>query len=230
MGKKKKAVKSKIKQIPKCDLPREKMLAKGAGVLSNLELMVVLLGTGIKGRDVFYVAKDIIAVAEHDFEHLSVEKLKKVEGIGTAQACKIMAALEFSRRFLIREGVRILDYNDVLPLVEDLRDKKQEFFLTLTLDGGQNLIQKRTVFIGTLNESFVHPREIFADAISDRAASIILVHNHPSVDVYPSKEDILVTNRLQEVAKLVGIKVLDHIIITKTESFSFKNKGLLANR
>ncbi|MCP5053459.1 MAG: JAB domain-containing protein [bacterium] len=228
--KKTKQSKKSIKQIPEFDRPREKLVGKGPKALSNLELMVVLLGTGIKGRDVFAVASDVADTTERDFERLSVDLLKGIHGIGPARACQVMAAIEFSRRFLVNTGIRITNDVDVLPLVDELRDKKQEYFLTLTLDGGHNLIEKRTVFIGTLNQSLIHPREIFADAISDRAAAIIFVHNHPSTDVYPSKEDILVTNRLVDVANLLGIEVLDHIIVARAGSFSFKNKGLLANR
>jgi DNA repair protein RadC len=229
-GKQSKRTGKTIDRIPRFDRPREKMAAKGPEALSNLELLAVLLGSGIRGRDVFAVAKEIAETAEKDFERLSVEKLQDIDGVGPARACQIMAAVEFSRRYLVKEGIRITNDSDVLPLVEELREKKQEFFLTLTLDGGHHLIRKRTVFIGTLNQSLVHPREIFADAITDRAAAIIFVHNHPSADVYPSKEDIQVTNRLLEVAKIVGIEVLDHIIVTRGDSFSFKNKGLLASR
>ena len=107
------------------------------------------------------------------------------------------------------------------------KHKKQEYFLTLTLDGASNLIQKRTVFIGTLNHSIVHPREIFADAISDRAAGIVFVHNHPSANISPSKEDTTITNRLVEVGKIVGIDVIDHIIIGKDGYFSFQAEGVL---
>ncbi len=220
----------KIDQIPMFDRPREKMVAKGPEALSNLELLVVLLGVGIKGRDVFLVAKDISVLAEREFDRLTVERLQSIPGIGPARAGQIMAAVEFSRRFLLRVGIRIADDEDILPLVEDLRAKKQEYFLTLTLDGGGNLIEKRTVFIGTVTQSQIHPREIFADAITDRAAGIIFVHNHPTTDAVPSAEDILVTNRLVEVARIMGIEVVDHIIVTKNHSFSFKNKGLLANR
>lgn len=219
-----------IEGIPKFDRPREKMIAKGPSALSNLELLVVLLGVGIKGRDVFLVARDIAALAEREFDQLAVNRLQAISGIGPARACQIMAAVEFSRRYLLRVGICIHDDTDILPLVEELRDKKQEYFLTFTLDGGNHLIEKRTMFIGTLTQSLIHPREIFADAISDRAASIIFVHNHPTSDVIPSAEDILVTNRLVDVARMVGINVVDHIIVTKNHSFSFKNKGLLANR
>ena len=112
-------------------------------------------------------------------------------------------------------------------MVEELRAKKQKCFLSLTLDGASYLIQKRIVFIGTLNHSIVHPREVFADAISDRVTGIIFVHNHPSGNIDPSKEDIAITNRLLEVGKMVGIKVIDHVIISKDGCFSFQAEGML---
>ena len=117
--------------------------------------------------------------------------------------------------------------DDVLGLVGELREKKQEYFLTLTLDGAARLIQKRTVFIGTLNKSIVHPREVFADAISDRAAGIVFVHNHPSGNTEPSEEDFPITERLVEVARVVGIEVVDHIIVGRDGHFSFQTEGLL---
>ncbi|MCX5717712.1 MAG: DNA repair protein RadC [Nitrospirae bacterium] len=217
----------KIKAIPQFDRPREKVEQKGAKALSNLELLAVLLGSGIKGKDVFEVAKDILRLAQDDFDNISLEKLKDIEGIGLAKACQIMAAIEFSKRFLIKDGIKIKNVDDVLRLTEELKDKRQEYFLSLTLDGASNLIQKRTVFIGTLNHSIVHPREVFADAISDRAAGIIFVHNHPSGNVEPSKEDIAITQRLMEVGKIVGIEVIDHIIIGKNGYFSFQAEGIL---
>jgi DNA repair protein RadC len=228
--KKKLFIRRKFKDIPNFDRPREKMMARGPESLSILELMAVLVGSGNQERDVYEIANDIANVVEKDFRGLSLEKLLAVNGIGNAKACQIMAAIEFSRRYLVRQNIRILNDIDVLPLVEELRNKKQEYFLTLTLDGGNHLIEKRTVFIGTLNQSLTHPREIFADAITDRAASIILVHNHTGPDIHPSKEDILITNRLLDVAKTIGIEILDHIIVNKTDSFSFKNRGLLDRR
>lgn len=216
-----------IKTIPQFDRPREKMEQKGAKALSNLELLAVLLGNGIKGKDVFEVAKDILRLAQDNFDNISLEKLKDIEGIGLAKACQIMAAIEFSKRFLIKDGIKIKNVDDVIKLTEELKDKKQEYFLSLTLDGASNLIQKRTVFIGTLNHSLVHPREVFADAISDRAAGIIFVHNHPSGNTEPSKEDIAITQRLVEVGKIVGIEVIDHIIIGKNGYFSFQAEGML---
>lgn len=217
----------KIKNLQRFDRPREKMEMKGTKALSNLELLAVLLGSGIKGKDVFEVAKDILKLAQNDFKSLDLEKLKNIEGVGLAKACQIMAAIEFSKRFLIKDGVKVKNTEDVEKLTEELKDKKQEYFLSLTLDGASNLIQKRTVFIGTLNHSIVHPREVFADAISDRAAGIIFVHNHPSGDVAPSKQDIDLTIRLIEAGKIVGIEVIDHVIIGKDGYFSFQAEGML---
>ncbi|NIM18153.1 MAG: DNA repair protein RadC [Candidatus Aminicenantes bacterium] len=226
----KKYSKQTINDIPEFDRPREKMMAKGPESLSTLELMAVLVGSGNKSIDVYTTARDLAQLVEKEFDGLSLEKLQKINGVGKVKACQIIAAIEFSRRFLLYDGIPIKNDTDILPLVEELRDKKQEYFLTFTLDGGHHLIEKRTVFIGTLNQSLIHPREIFADAITDRAAAVIFVHNHTATDVYPSKEDILVTKRLLEVAEVMGIEVLDHIIVNKTDSFSFKNKGLLDSK
>lgn len=217
----------KIKSIPEFDRPREKMEKKGTTALSDLELLAVLLGSGIQGKDVFEVARDILKLAQGDFDNINLEKLRDIEGVGLAKACQIMAAIEFSKRFLVKEGIKVKNIDDVVKLVEELRAKKQEYFLSLTLDGASYLIQKRTVFIGTLNHSIVHPREVFADAISDRAAGIIFVHNHPSGNIDPSKEDIAITNRLLEVGKIVGIEVIDHIIVGKGGCFSFQAEGML---
>lgn len=217
----------KIKSIPNFDRPREKMKQKGAKALSDLELLAVLLGSGIKNKDVFEVAKDILKVIQEDFDSLSLEKLKNIDGVGLAKACQIMAAIELSKRFLLKEGIKVKNVEDVLKLTDELKDKKQGYFLSLTLDGASNLIQKRIVFIGTLNNSLIHPREIFADAITDRAAGIIFVHNHPTGDAEPSTHDIEITKRLVEVGKIVGIEVIDHVIVTKNGYFSFQAEGML---
>ena len=216
-----------IKSIPEFDRPREKMEKKGATALSDLELLAVLLGSGIQGKDVFAVARDILKLAQGDFNNINLEKLRDIEGVGLAKACQIMAAIEFSKRFLVKEGIKVKNIEDVVKLVEELRAKKQEYFLSLTLVGASYLIQKRIVFIGTLNHSIVHPREVFADAISDRAAGIIFVHNHPSGNIDPSKEDIAITKRSLEVGKMVGIEVIDHVIVGKDGCFSFQAEGML---
>lgn len=217
----------RLKNIPEFDRPREKMTKKGPPALSNLELLAVLLGSGIKGKDVFEVARDILKLTENGVEAITMEALKSIDGVGAAKASQIMAAIEYSKRLLVRDDVKIKSIDNVLASVNELKDKKQEYFLTLTLDGASRLIQKRIVFIGTLNKSMVHPREVFADAIAERAAGIVFVHNHPSGNVEPSEEDFAITERLVEVAKTVGIDVMDHIIVGKEGHFSFQSEGLL---
>ncbi len=220
-----------INELYKGDKPREKLIAKGVEVLRNEELMAVLLGSGVQGKDVRKLSKEIIAMMDAHFDKLSeridLNELLKIHGLGVAKASQILAAIELSKRYLIRTHTRITDAKDVYEELRAYRNKKQEYFLTITLDGASRIINTRTVFIGTLNQSMVHPREIFADAIADRAAGIIIAHNHPSGALHPSQADIHITERLAEVAKLVGIELLDHVILTKEGYYSFSDEGLL---
>jgi DNA repair protein RadC len=147
--------------------------------------------------------------------------------MGPVKTAQIMAAFELAQRYLVREKKIINSPQELLPFVEEFRTKKQEYFITVTIDGGSCIIKKRVVFIGTLNQSLIHPREIFADAIADRANGIFLIHNHPSGSNEPSKEDISVTRRLIEVGDIVGIQVIDHLIISGNGYFSFKENSLL---
>lgn len=220
-------MRKKITDIPEFDRPREKLQKKGVKALSDVELLSVLIGKGVKGKDVLQIAKEVLKLAEKDINNLTLKNLENIEGIGLAKASQILAAIEFSKRILLKETAKISSAADIVKLAEDLKNKKQEYFLTFTLDGANNLIKKRVVFIGTLNRSLVHPREVFADAITDRAASIIFVHNHPSGSLVPSKEDKLITNRLVEVGNIIGIKVLDHIIVSKNGYLSFQAEGLI---
>lgn len=217
----------KFEEVPLFDRPREKMMKKGPKALSNLELVAAVLGLGSSGKDVYELAWEIVKLAEKNFNNLTIDKLKSIEGVGTAKACQVMAAVEFSRRFLLHAPIVIGTDKDVIPLVAEIAERKQEFFLTLTIDGANHLVEKRTVAIGTVNQSLVHPREIFADAVSDRAAGIILVHNHPSGDHSPSVEDYKVTDRMAAAGKLMGIPVVDHIIISKNGYYSFQKNGYI---
>jgi len=218
-----------MKDIPERDRPREKMTKKGPQALSNLELAAVIVGCGNPKRDVLQIARDIHKIWKTDFDKLTIEKLESIEGIGKPKACQIMAAVELTKRFLVMDGIKLDNANTVISLAEELRSKKQEYFLTFTVDGDSNLIRKRTVFVGTLNQSLVHPREVFADAVADRAAGIVIVHNHPSGRCEPSKEDFIITQRLVEAGKIMGIDILDHIIIGKNSHYSFQKRGLLKN-
>lgn len=217
----------RFKEIPEFDRPREKLERKGVHALSNEELLMVILGRGMLGIDVRTLAKIILKEVENDPKNIHLEKLESIKGIGLAKASQILASFEFAKRYLVKEGVKIQRTDDVLKLVEDIRNKKQEHFITLTLNGASNLIERRTVFIGTVTESIIHPREIFADAITDRASGIIFVHNHPMDNPQPSEVDIAITKRLCEVASVIGIDVIDHVIVSKDDYFSFQSEGLL---
>jgi len=209
------------------DKPREKLEKKGITALTNKELVMLILGSGIKGRDVAQQSADILKLLDTEGGNVSIEKLKNVEGIGTAKAGQILAAFELAKRYLFKQSKKIQNVDDILKLVEDIRDKKQEHFVSITLSGASLLIEKRMVFKGTVNNSIVHPREVFADALTDRAAGIIFVHNHPADDPDPSEADIATTKQLCEAGKLLGIKVIDHIIVTQDNYFSFESAGLL---
>jgi DNA repair protein RadC len=189
--------------------------------------MAVLLGSGVQGKDVRKLSKEIIAKFDEDFDNITLDKLCKIHGLGTAKASQILAAVELSRRYLIRNNRRIASAEDVYNELQPFTAKSQEHFLTITLDGASHIITIRTVFIGTLNQSLVHPREVFADAIADRAAGIIIAHNHPSGTLEASRADIQITQRIKDVAKLVGIELLDHVILSKHGYYSFLDEGLL---
>lgn len=216
-----------ISELYKNDKPREKLIRKGPKALKDFELMAILLGSGTQGKDVLKLSKEIITLFEGDFESLSIKTLADIHGIGKAKAAQILSAIELSKRHLIKQSKKITSAEDVHRELNQYIDKKQEYFLVLTLDGASHLIEKRIISIGTLNQSLVHPREVFADAISDRAAGIIIAHNHPSGQLEASHEDKMVTKRLKEVGKIMGIELLDHVILTKEGYLSLREEGLL---
>ena len=216
-----------IKEIPDFDRPREKLAAKGPEALSDTELLAILLGSGVKGKNVFQVASAILKKLDNDQEKVDVKSLETIEGIGSARASTIIAALEFSRRRLIKDNVTIKKAEDVVPLIAHIAAKKQEHFLCLSLNGANELINNRVVTVGLLNSSQVHPREVFADVIADRAASVIVAHNHPSGSLKPSADDIKITKQLIDSAKILGISFLDHIIISNKGFISLKEKGYM---
>ena len=220
---------TKIKDIPKVDRPREKLLKKGVNALSDKELLMAILGRGIKGKHVDEIATDVLSVIKKRKNNMSFADLGKIHGMGDSKVSQILAAFELAKRYLIKDNHKITKTEDVLSLVANIRHAKQEHFITITLTGASNVIEVRTVFKGTVNFSVVHPREIFADVLTDRAAGVIFVHNHPENDPEPSTADKQITKQLCETAKMLGIQVIDHIIVTKDDYFSFQKQGLLNN-
>ncbi|MEA1880004.1 MAG: UPF0758 domain-containing protein, partial [Campylobacterota bacterium] len=153
-----------LRDLHKEDKPREKLLKKGVEALKNDELLAILLGSGVQGKDVRKLAKEIVSLMDSGFEKLTLNTLCDIHGLGLAKASQILASIELSKRYLIRENKRITSANDVYDELKAFSTKNQEHFLSITLDGASHIISTRTVFIGTLNQSMVHPREVFADA------------------------------------------------------------------
>jgi DNA repair protein RadC len=217
----------KIKEIHHLNRPREKLFARGVEALSETELLAIILGSGIKGKNVIQVARSILRKLDKEGNKPDLKSLMEIEGLGLAKSCQIIAAIEFSRRRFFRETTVVRKAKDILPFISHIAEKKQENVLCITLNGANEIIGTRTVTIGLLNSNQLHPREVFADAISERAASVILAHNHPSGLLRPSSDDMSVTNRMIEAGKILGISVLDHIIVAKKGYLSFKEQGLI---
>ena len=179
-------------------------------------MLMAIIGSGNKQADVGKIAREVLKILRQKGGDVSYDDLRGVVGLGEAKIPVILASLELAQRYLLDSDQPIIDSPEkVVELLADIRDKKQEYFVCLTLDGANRLIAKRVVTIGTLTASLVHPREVFADAIADRAASIIVAHNHPSGSLEASQADREVTNRLRQAGELLGINLVDHIIITK---------------
>jgi DNA repair protein RadC len=219
----------KMKDVPELDRPREKIAIKGARALSDTELIEAIIGRGVKNKDVREIARDISHILTDKKTEIRYEDLQEIEGIGPTKASQIMACFELGRRYFRTDDApaKILKPEDIIPVVAWLRDRLQEHFVCITLNGAGEVLNSRTITVGLLNHSLVHPREVYADAITDRAASIICVHNHPSGSLEPSSQDIAITRQIQEAGVLLGIQLLDHIIITKKGLSSMKERGLL---
>ncbi|MBO8131852.1 MAG: DNA repair protein RadC [Candidatus Marinimicrobia bacterium] len=222
-------VKKTIKELPKVERPREKLMHYGPEKLSNSELLAILLRSGKKGENVVELAGKILKRFKADkLPYLTFDELKDYPGLGPAKACEIVACFELGKRLLRGKKARIyLKPKEVWEELKDIRDNKKEHFVIFYLDSRNQEIKREIISIGSLNANLVHPREVFEPAVRNLAAQIILAHNHPSGDIEPSEEDLTITKRLVEAGKIMGIEVVDHIIVVKNRYFSFKEKGLL---
>jgi DNA repair protein RadC len=211
----------KIKELPEFERPREKLLKQGAAFLSDQELLAIMLGKGTQKHDVLSLSKKIVKIIDEKGLSFSVNDVTNIEGIGIAKATSIVAAFEFVRRRIKPEGLKIKFPADVLPLIQHYANRKQEHFLCISINGANEVMSVRVVSIGLVNKSHVHPREVFADVLSERASAVIVAHNHPNGDLKPSKEDIHITNQLKEAANILGLDLLDHIIFSAKGYYSF---------
>lgn len=220
-----------IKFFDKIDHPREKLAKYGAGKLSDEELLAILLRTGPKGMNVINLSKKIVRqFRDAKLANATVDELKKVHGLGLAKACEIVACFELGRRLLKDKQTKlVISPQQVWEELKDIRTSKKEHFVIFFLNTQNEVqsVEKRTVSIGTLNSSLIHPREVFEEAIKYSCAHILLAHNHPSGSLEPSSEDLTVTKRLCDAGRLLGIEVIDHVIVTSRGYCSLKEKNLL---
>jgi DNA repair protein RadC len=222
-----------VRDLPVNERPRERLLRLGSEALSAQEVLALILGRGVKGESVIDTSQKLIRRfgSLKGVANASVEELTQTKGIGPAKAAQIRAALELSRRLEADAGDRpkpvLKSPDDVAAEVRrQLKGKKKEHFVVLCLDTRNRLIGSRLVSVGSLDTSIVHPREVFKEAVSSCAASVIFAHNHPSGDPEPSKEDIELTRRLAKAGEIMGIDVLDHIIVCDESHLSLKARSL----
>ncbi|MBB3867603.1 JAB domain-containing protein [Geobacillus sp. NFOSA3] len=220
-----------IRDVPKDARPRERLLSSGPESLADHELLAILLRTGTKEESVLQLAHRLLKHFEglRLLKDATIEEITSIKGIGTTKAVQILAAIELGRRIsrLSYNGRYVIrsPEDGAKYVMEDMRFLSQEHFVAIYLNTKNQVIHRKTIFIGSLNASIVHPREVFKEAIKRSAASIICVHNHPSGDPTPSREDIDVTKRLAECGRIIGIELLDHLIIGDQKFVSLKEKG-----
>ena len=221
-----------IHDLPKEERPRERLVKFGEQALSAQELLQLILGRGVAGESVAVTAQKLLAQfgSLQKLAEASIEELSSIKGIGLAKAAQIKATFEISRRLSTQaptyKSKELTDPEKVYRLIKSkLKDYHKEHFYIIVLNSRGHSIAE--VSVGSLNASVVHPREVFAEAIKNKAASVVFAHNHPSGDPEPSEDDLVLTKKLVDSGKILGIEVSDHIIVAKDGFFSFKDKGLI---
>lgn len=223
-----------IKSIPLDERPQEKLFKFGANSLSNSELIAIIIRTGNKEENAIKLAQNILNEDGKGLKNIAEGTLQKYiqnyKGISVVKAAQLLAVAELSKRISAfkNDKIKISSPNDAaVVMMEEMRYYKKEYFKIILLDTKNNIIKIAEISVGSLNSSIVHPREVFKEAISNASSSTILIHNHPSGESEPSHEDIILTNRLVECGKILGINVIDHLIIGDGNFFSFKEEGLI---
>lgn len=212
---------------PSLDI-RERMLKFGSGSISNLDLVVAILGTGLPKKPVRKLAKEVLDQITTSTQTFDIGKLMMIAGMGEAKSCAVAAAIELGRRIFSTRGTRISTPKEAFPLLIHFADMRQEHFIVMSLNGGHEINAVREITKGLINKTVVHPREVFADPITDRACAVIVAHNHPSGNLEPSDEDLDITQRLRESGDILGIPLLDHLVFSEAGYFSFVEHGLIA--
>jgi DNA repair protein RadC len=213
--------------LPEAERPRERLFRYGPEALSDQEILSILLRTGSRGKNVSLLAAELLNLLERRAEIPGMKDLMRLTGVGKTKAAVIAAVLEFGRRRWAVTGKKIRSPTDIFNLIRHYADRKQERFISVTLNGAHEVIAVRVVTVGLVNRTIVHPREVFADPVADRSCAIVCAHNHPSGVAEPSREDDAVTRALQKAGDVLGIKLLDHLIFTETSWYSYRKAGKL---
>lgn len=205
----------KLKNLPKVDLPREKLEKYGSQKLKDFELLAILLGSGIKDLNVLELSKKVLQTTKKKgIQNITLEDLLEIKGLGKAKALQIIAVLELGNRFVQKEKPEILSPKDIWLLCSDIKDSKKEHFLAFYLDTQNRLIERQIISVGILDASLIHPREVFEPAIRLSASSVIIAHNHPSGKLESSRDDIEITKKLIQAGKILDISITNHILVT----------------
>jgi DNA repair protein RadC len=215
------------RSLPLSQRPRERLIKFGAQTLSDRDLLSILLNTGVKGKNVSVLAEELLDRLEQNREIPPVKELIQLTGLGESKASAIAAMLEFGRRRWGMTGIKISSPGDIFNTVRHYADRRQERFICLSLNGAHEILAVRVVTVGLVNRTIIHPREVFADPISDRSCAICVAHNHPSGELKPSMDDDDVTVTLWNAAKILGIRFLDHIIFSASAYFSYSQMDRL---
>lgn len=221
----------RIKDIPSLERPRERALQIGLEHLSNEDLLAILLGSGTSSLSAKEVALHLLSKLQSlsSLQDESVESLSHIKGIGKVKALHLLASIELGKRVLMKNSKNHFRYTNPKDIFESVRylftGKKQEYFYALYFNQKQELLERKLLFMGTVNRSVVHPREVFKEAYLLSASSVICIHNHPSGDVTPSMEDIRVTKALIEIGEMNGIPILDHLVVSDDAYYSFREHG-----
>lgn len=206
---------------------RERLAREGPAALGDAELLAALLCTGTRGKGVRSLADEVLELLDATSAAPDAATLRRLSGLGEAKACAIAAALELGRRLYGARELRVSSPRDVWPLVSHWADRKQERFICCSLNGAHELIAARVVSVGLVNRTVVHPREVFADPLTDRACAVVVAHNHPSGRLEPSPEDREITARLKTAGDTLGLALLDHLVFSRDGYYSFVEHGLL---
>ncbi len=202
-------------------------MSHGVQSLSDLELLAAIFGRGIQGRNVFEISRHALELIDSCKQNLRLEELEALRGVGRAKAAQLVAAQEFFRRRISPRGIRLEQPQDLMPYIQQYMAKRQEHFLVASVNGAQELLNIQLVGIGSGNQVHISPRDIFQEALIERASAIILIHTHPDGDEQPTDEDRRLTRHLKRSGALLGIQVLDHIIMGRRGYFSFARDGLI---